>query len=171
MSHVEALRLFAEANELWFKQGFTLRALARYQAAARRDPTDPVVHYQLARTLWAFSRFEEARAALVQAQAHNERLSPRGQELLTQAMDELSNPLPNRSSSPVTEAELDVECLQQEERSPSQWLDIAYTARERELFGVAAYAFGHSSGSFRVHELEEEERAMRRLAASALNRL
>jgi len=171
MNHIEALRLFAEANELWFQQGFTIQALARYQAAGKSDPTDPVVHYQLARALWAFSRFEEARAALVHAQAHSERLSPRGKELLTQEIDRLSHPLPFRSPSPVTEAELDVEHLQQKELSPSQWLDIAYAAREREMFGLAAYAFGHSSGSFRVHDLEEEEREMRGLAASALNRL
>ena len=36
----KTLRLFDEANRLWFEEGLTYRALAQYQEVVRRDPTD-----------------------------------------------------------------------------------------------------------------------------------
>lgn len=168
MGKVEARRLFREANDLWFNQGFTHRALERYQEAAQHDPTDPVLQFQRARALRAVSRDDAAQAALSMAQQHIERLSALGQAWLTEEIERPTDRPSVMSKQSVPPSELDVETLTERAIRPDQWLDVGFTARARAMYGLAAYAFGHSSESFRVQELDEDEREMEREARNAI---
>ena len=171
MTNPRALQLFKEANDLWFLQGFTNQSLKAYQTAVSEDPTDPIVLYQLARALWALSRLDEAREKLAQAQHYTNRLSPLGIKLLAEEVHKLSNPPSFRFLLPVAPYELDVEQIKVKVLSSNQWLDVANGAREREMFGVAAYAFSRVSRPFRIVELDEDEREMEHEAQKALNML
>ena len=171
MASTEALRLFLQANQLWFVEGCTNRALTLYQEAVNRNPADPVVLYQFAHALWALERFDEARELLARADQYRDRLSDRGQELLTAEMQKFSQPPSFRIPLPLPALEFDAERLDELEISADQWLPIASVAAEREMFGLAAQAYRRSGGGFRIHELDEDEREIERKADSALNRL
>jgi hypothetical protein len=169
MSREEAARLFEEANDLWYFQGLTRRALALYRQASGADPADPVVLYQLARALRAFSRFDEARAALVRAGEHAGRLSPLGRELLAEELRRLSPPVPFRFTPPVDDENLDAERLARRELSSAEWLSLSNAAGERGMHGLAAYAIRNSGGG--VLELIEDEREAERDAHASVNEL
>ncbi len=171
MTNPRALQLFKEANDLWFLQGFTNQAFKAYQAVVSEDPTDPVALYQLARALWAFSRLDEARERLIDAQRYTNRLSPLGIKLLTKEVHKLSSQPSFRFQLPVALSELDVERLEVKALSSSQWLDVAFGAGERGMFRVAAYAFSRISRPFQVLELDEDEREMELEAQNALTML
>lgn len=156
MTTPEAFQLFKEANELWFVDGYTRRALARYQEAARLDPTDPVILVQLARALWAFSRLEEARDLLNAAQRFPQRLSLLGVNILANEVSKLSNPSPFRHALPVAPAELDLELLKTRSLTFQQWMDVAFGAGERGMLGLAAHAFSQVSKMAGIADYEEE---------------
>jgi tetratricopeptide (TPR) repeat protein len=168
MSDTEALRLFGEANDLWFNQGLTTQALARYQDALAKDPTDPVELYQYARVLRAFSRFDEARDVLAEAQQQSSRLGTLGQQLLARETHRQAHSRPFASPLPVQPSDLDVGLLEAKGLSPEQWLQVAVAAREREMFGLAAEAFGRG-GSLHLRELDEDLREVEREAGKVLN--
>src|SRR5712691_2094195 len=165
---VDAAALFDEANRLWFGEGATARALARYDAAARAAPDDPVIAFQLARALWALGRTDEAASALAVAETNADRLTSLGRTLLGRARAQLA--APPRDTLPVDAASLDVDVLERLDLPAERWLDVAFAARQREMYGLAAHAFARGS-SFHVTELDEEEHAMRKEASSALNML
>ena len=171
MSKPTASQLFKEANDLWFLQGLTHRALERYQAAVSSDPTDPVALYQLAQALWALSRLDEARATIAEAQRYQHWLSPLGIKLVAEVARKLANPSPFRIALPIAPTELDADQLETKGLSDEQWHTVAYGASEREMFGLAAYAFSRVGRPFRVLELDEDEREMENEAQKALNRL
>jgi len=171
MNEIEANRLFKEANDLWFYQGLTNLALERYRAAVKSDPTNPTLLYQLGCVLSAFSRFEEAQAAFEAARSLSHRMSPRGKELLAQEIHALSQPVRYRLPLSVTVADLDVAVLEYRHLSRMQWLDTSDAAGERGMYGVAAFALDQGSQSLHDRELAEDERAIRRAARVAINRL
>jgi hypothetical protein len=169
VSRDEAAGLFEEANDLWYFQGLTHRALDLYRRASDADPTDPVALFQLACALRAFSRFDEARAALVRAGEHPDRLSPRGRELLAEEYRKLSPPVPFRLTPPVDDSDLDAERLAHRGLSSAEWLRVSSAASERGMHGLAAYAIDSSGGG--ALELVEDEREAERAAHAAVNRL
>ncbi len=165
---VEAQALFDEANRLWFADGAAAEALARYEAAARAAPDDPVIQFQLARALWALERREEAAAALAAADAHADLLSPLGREVFARRRPRIlaSPPTP----PPVDASSLDIDSLERLDLPPERWLEIAFSARDREMYGLAAHAFARGS-IIQLTELEEEEHEMRKQAGAALDML
>jgi hypothetical protein len=169
MDKQEALRLFVRANTLWFSEGVTHQALALYQEAATRDPTDAVTYYQLARALWALEQYERARVALTQAERHRDRLSERGQALLTAEIQHQSSPPSWRFALPIPVSELDVAHLEAKDSASIPWLDIASVAKERQMYGLAAHALRRSGGGVHVRELDEDAREIEQAAGSALN--
>ena len=79
-NQAKAMRLFDEANRLWFGQSRFNKALSLYREALKHDPSDSVILYQLAiaNVLWAFEQFDEAREVLILAHQHQDRLSEHG---------------------------------------------------------------------------------------------
>jgi hypothetical protein len=171
MSETDTLKLFNEANDLWYNQGLTLQALERYQDVVNSDPTDPVALYQFARALLAFSRFEEARVSLTSAQRFSNRLTTYGNELLIEEIERMSDHQLFQFPLPFEESDLDAERLEQKDLTPDLWLHVADAAQERGMYGLAVYALRHSQRDFRVHELDEDEREMGKAASAELNRL
>ena len=150
---------FAEANRLWFEEGASGRALALYERAAEAAPDDPVVHFQLARALWALGQLERAAAELAVAEANADRLSPLGRTLLERARAKLAMPPPD---APVPTDQLDVDVLERLGLPPERWLDIAFAARRRDMFGLAAHAFARG---MTVQMLEDDDEHEMREAA------
>ena len=150
---------FAEANRLWFEEGASGRALALYERAAEAAPDDPVVHFQLARALWALGQLERAAAELAVAEANADRLSPLGRTLLERARAKLAMPPPD---APVPTDQLDVDVLERLGLPPEHWLDIAFAARRRDMFGLAAHAFARG---MTVQMLEDDDEHEMREAA------
>ena len=133
---------FREANRLWFREGRTAAALARYVEAAEAAPTDPAVAFQLARVLWAVDRFPEARAALAVAHAHRDGLSDLGRLALDQ-WRRLSAHDPERHFPDLPVERLDRDLVG--DRDPD-WRRVADAADERGMAGLAAYALERWDG-------------------------
>jgi len=133
---------FREANRLWFREGRTARALARYTEAAEAAPADPVVAFQLARVLWAVDRFAEARAALAVAQAHRDGLSDLGRLALDQ-WRRLSAHDPERHFPDLPTPRLDRDHLGDD---GTDWRRVADAADARGMVGLAAYALERWEG-------------------------
>jgi hypothetical protein len=133
---------FREANRLWFREGRTARALARYAEAASASPTDPVVAFRLAKALWAVDRFAEARDALVSAQVNRNGLSDLGQLALDQ-WQRVSAYRPDRHHRDLTPDRLDRDRL---EDYAGDWRRVAEAADERGMGGLAAYALDRWDG-------------------------
>ena len=83
----------------------------------------------------------------------------------------MAQPPSFQMSLPVLVSELDVEKLNRRDLSSDQWIDVAYAASERAMYGLAIHAFERSHGSFRVRELDEEQRDAERQARASMNRL
>ena len=164
----ERSSMVEHANRLWYVEGRPLAALAQYQAAAKADPTDPVVQYQLARALWAFRRYAEARACLALARRHEDRLSTRGRELLAEEERRLAAPSAFRHDFPVPENEIDADRLAARDLSVDAWLAIGSAADERGMYGLAVAAYERAGG---VRELYEDAAQMESRAMNELNRL
>jgi hypothetical protein len=168
MKRTNLLRLFDEANKLWYKEGRTNQALEIYRKALKHDPTHAVILFQLARVLRAFGQIGQAREALALAEKHIDRLSALGKKMLDEEKQKLFGSSPIRYSLPVANSELDIERLEAKGLSTNQWFEIALTAEEREMFGVAANAYERSSGSFIDFELGREQEKMKLRAENAL---
>jgi hypothetical protein len=171
MKSAETANSFQQANELWFVQGRTKRALHYYELAAQTQPTDPVVLFQLARVLESLSLPAEARSFLASAEAHLDRLSSFGIKALRLEIAKLGRPLVYQMPIPDIAASLDIDELEKLDLSHDIWLQLAFAAREREMFALSAIAFDRSIGQIRVLELEEDERDMWREARNAWNAL
>ena len=133
---------FREANLLWFREGRTARALARYAAAAAASPADPVVAFQFSKALWAVDRFADARDALVAAQAHRDGLSDLGR-LALDRWQRVSAHHPDRAHPDLSPDRLDREQL---EDYAGDWRRVAEAADERGMGGLAAYALERWDG-------------------------
>ncbi len=133
---------FAQANDLWFENGATGRALALYRELADDDPRDPVARYQLSRALWALGAFEEARAHAEAAHAHRERLSDAGRETLDGWRARIAAPPAPWRYSGIGPELLDSDVLERKDASPGEWQAVGLAAAERDLHGLAAEALG-----------------------------
>lgn len=139
-NQAEAMRLFDEANRLWFEQGRTNKALSLYREAVKQDPTDPVILYQIANVLWAFERFNEAKEMFLIAQQYQDRLSTHGKKIFAEQKQRVMETTSFRFLLPVPATEFDFEKLDAMGLTHRQWLKVAFAAEERRIFGLAAYA-------------------------------
>lgn len=143
-NQAEAMRLFDEANLLWFGQGRFNEALSLYREALKHDQTDPVILYQLANVLWAFEHFDEAREAFLLAEQHQDRLSEYGKKIFSEKKQRLIATLSFKSPLPIPASELSFEKLDSMGLEHKQWMDVAFAAEERRMFGLAADALDRS---------------------------
>ncbi|MBP2326042.1 hypothetical protein JOF56_006427 [Kibdelosporangium banguiense] len=132
---------FLIANRLWFREGRTAKALARYTEATQAQPNNPVVAFQVARVLWAFDRFGEARAALARADANRARLSDIGRLALDQRLTLTEYP-PARHYPDLPPDRLDRDLL----GAAADWRRVAQAADDREMGGLAVYALERWNG-------------------------
>jgi hypothetical protein len=137
---------FTKANRLWFREGRTAAALRAYQEALRAAPADPVVAFQLARVLWSLDRFDEARAALAQAFAHRDALSPVGLTVIESFQRRIQS-RPQRYYPEFPPELLDRDRLETGASEVSDWRTVADAAASRDMFGLAVYALDRWTGT------------------------
>lgn len=137
---------FARANQLWFREGRTVEALAAYEEAVRAAPADPVFAFQFARALWSMDRFDQARFLLEQAHAHRNNLSATGQRVLEHWRTWLKERPPERYFPELPPALLDRDRLEAGPMPVADWRTVADAAAVRRMWGLAVYALDRWGG-------------------------
>lgn len=158
-NQAEAMWLFDEANLLWQGLGQFNQALSLYREALKHDPSDPVILYQLANALWAFEQFDSAREAFLQAEQHQYRLSEYGKEILSQEKQRLIATVSFKLPLPIPASELSFEKLDSMGLNHEQWMDVAFAAEKRRMFGLAADALDRSM-PFIDPDIERDKRKL-----------
>lgn len=142
MSEAEAIRLFNQANHLWFAEGYYNEALPVYRQALKEDPSSPIILYQLANVLWAFEEFEEAKELVSEAEKHQERFSEYGKEIFAQEKQRLLVTSKFKYPMLIPRNQLNMDRIDlMEILDCDRWVDIYFAAEERHLFKLAAHAF------------------------------
>jgi tetratricopeptide (TPR) repeat protein len=136
---------FAQANQLWVREGRTGRALELYRQAQQHNPDDPVVAFQYARALWAVGRLAEAAALLTISDAHRNELSQAGAMLLDRWQHRVRQPPPSAPDDPPV-TWLDRDVLERQPDPDRDWRDLAELAAGREMPGLASWALERWNG-------------------------
>jgi hypothetical protein len=160
MIQAKADILFKKANRLWFIDGYTNQAADLYGQALQHAPDDAAICFQLGQVWWAFGDIDRARAMAAMADKNRHRLNKLGQRKLDQLKEKLAAWPPDWRFSPVDNHDLDIERLEQKNLSTNQWLQIAYAAKERGLFGVARRAFAYAEESYTDFDLIRDREEM-----------
>lgn len=152
-------QLFEKANQLWFIEGRTNKALEMYKKALKINPEDPVILYQTARVMWAFCQSNEAMDLIKKAEQHMNRLNKFGKEILYELKQKVLKlkPLTFDKLVQVKDSEMDMEHLKKMNISAAQWSRISIAAKERDMFGLAFCALQHSSGPFLDFDLAKDQ--------------
>ncbi|MEG3934983.1 MULTISPECIES: tetratricopeptide repeat protein [unclassified Microcoleus] len=138
MNHIEAKRLFDEANRLWFGDIKFNKVLPLYRKALKYDPTNPVILYQLANVLWAFEQFDAVPALVAKIEKHLDRFSDFGKEMFAKEKSRLLAPSPFKTPMPIPACSIDLEELDSKRWPWEKWMDIRSPAEQRRMFNLAA---------------------------------
>ncbi|MEO1051652.1 MAG: hypothetical protein AAFX87_13570 [Bacteroidota bacterium] len=140
--------LFTEANELWYLDGKTKKALDIYQQMEKAGKTDAAFLYQMGRVHWSLEEHEKADQYFDQAREHINALCEEGQEDLLDMLQSQENEQPFKRELSLDKSQWDVDALQNVELTSKEWLKLAYAFKERELKAIAIFALEQSQKDF-----------------------
>ncbi len=140
----QGIAYFDEANRLWFNEGYTAQAIAKYKKALQFSGDDPVIAFQLASAFWLLGNKDEALTNLAIAERQRGLLGEKGKRQVDLFRARVATESPPRTRDGRLGAGFDIERLAQIEpsRRDWDWLGVALDAQRLGLIGVALAAYG-----------------------------
>jgi hypothetical protein len=161
MTQDKAKMCFDKANQLWFHDGYTSKAIGKYMEALQLSGDDPVIAFQLASALLALGRREDALHYAAIADRRRQRLGDEGREELESLKCQCEADGPKRAKDGRQGQDFDIEKLKQQTLSKDDWFGIALSAQDMGIYGVAIRAYQFCDRGFLDLDLLRDEEELR----------
>lgn len=161
--------LFKTANKLWYVEGKLDQARKIYLELNDPLKDDPIYNLQIGRTEWSFGNFQKAKNYFDTSLKYKKVLCKEGQESLTSEIKNIRNKQDFQNSLPIDISKLDIETLKRLELDQEDWWELGHACEERELYGIAAFAYQKGSEDFSDSDTEREISKMHSQASIMVN--